>query len=349
VAHTTQDIAGTWQGTIHADKEMRIVLKILKSTGGEWHGVLYSLGSSQPSVGVATTSMSLRGADFAFAIAPADESFAGKVTKDGSSILGKWMQGKNGLALTLVRANVEAAWAIPAAYKMMPADADPKLEVATIKPTTPGMAHDGIHNRGRHLIIDNETVEFMVTFAYDLQAQQVQGGPGWLRSNKYDVDGTPDIEGHPSLKQMKTMVRKLLAERFALACHWGKKELGVYRMTVAKTGSKMNKSLEDGLPNQNGGGNPNGRTDRYSNVTMKDFASILQHMLDRPVVDQTGLQGQYDFVLKWTPNDADAADPALASPGIFTAMQEQLGLKLEAVKAQADVVVIDKVERPSAN
>jgi len=72
-------------------------------------------------------------------------------------------------------------------------------------------------------------------------------------------------------------------------------------------------------------------------------------MLDRPVVDQTGLQGQYDFVLKWTPNDADAADPALASPGIFTAMQEQLGLKLEAVKAQADVVVIDKVERPSAN
>jgi uncharacterized protein (TIGR03435 family) len=82
---------------------------------------------------------------------------------------------------------------------------------------------------------------------------------------------------------------------------------------------------------------------------MKDFALILQFFLDKPVVDQTGLNGRFDFVLKWTPNEANVADPTTASPGIFTAMPEQLGLKLDAVRAPADVLVIDRLERPSEN
>jgi len=128
----------------------------------------------------------------------------------------------------------------------------------------------------------------------------------------------------------------------------------VYAITVAKTGPKMTKSLGDpnGLPNQSGGHDANGRVDRYSNVTMKEFALILNFFLDKPVVDQTGLGGRFDFVLKWTPNDANVAnvaDPATASPGIFTAVQEELGLRLEAVRAPADVLAIDRVERPSEN
>jgi uncharacterized protein (TIGR03435 family) len=99
---------------------------------------------------------------------------------------------------------------------------------------------------------------------------------------------------------------------------------------------------------------------RVSNTTMKEFADALQMaILDKPVLDQTGLQGKFDFLLKWTPDETQftamgvrfspPGDNPSALPGLFGAMQEQLGLKLEAVKAQADVLVVDKVERPSAN
>ena len=352
------DLAGTWQGTVlpgnASGKEMRMVLKVSKGAGGGGQGVLYSLDSDRPSRALTVESVSLHGSDFAFAVVSSGGSYAGKLSGDGSQIVGMWTQGKDAQALTLARVNAETAWAIPEPNKVMPADADPTFEVATIKPTDPRVTNDGIDLHGRHLIFENKSVEFLVTFAYGIQRQQVVGAPGWLSSDKYDVDGMPDVEGEPSLKQMQAMVRKLLADRFQLVSHWDKKEMGVYAITVAKTGPKMTKSLGDpnGLPNQSGGHDANGRVDRYSNVTMKEFALILNFFLDKPVVDQTGLGGRFDFVLKWTPNDANVAnvaDPATASPGIFTAVQEELGLRLEAVRAPADVLAIDRVERPSEN
>jgi uncharacterized protein (TIGR03435 family) len=346
------DLAGTWQGTMQTGKDMRVVLKISKGAGGGWQGILYDIDDAyRASQGMASSSMSLHGADFAFAIASTDGSYQGKMTADGSSILGTWTLGKDAHALNLVRANAETAWAIPAPNKVMPADADPVLEVATIKPTDPSMTRDGINLRGRQFVVENKTVEFLLTAAYGLQAKQVVGAPGWYSSDKYDVAGTPDVEGQPSLKQMQAMLKKLLADRFGLVVHWDKKEMNVYAIQVAKTGPKIAKSLGDpnSLPSQNGNGNANGRVDRYSNVAMKDFAFILQFFLDKPVVDQTGLSGKFDFVLKWTPNDATVTDATTASPGIFTAMPEELGLKLESVRAPADVLVIDKLERPSEN
>jgi len=352
------DLAGTWQGTVlpgnASGKEMRMVLKVSKGAGGGGQGVLYSLDSDRPSRALTVESVSLHGSDFAFAVVSSGGSYAGKLSGDGQQVVGMWTQGKDAQALTLARVNAETAWAIPEPNKVMPADADPTFEVATIKPTDPRVTNDGIDLHGRHLIFENKSVEFLVTFAYGIQRQQVVGAPGWLSSDKYDVDGMPDVEGEPSLKQMQAMVRKLLADRFQLVSHWDKKEMGVYAITVAKTGPKMTKSLGDpnGLPNQSGGHDANGRVDRYSNVTMKEFALILNFFLDKPVVDQTGLGGRFDFVLKWTPNDANVAnvaDPATASPGIFTAVQEELGLRLEAVRAPADVLAIDRVERPSEN
>jgi len=253
--------------------------------------------------------------------------------------------------LNLARANAETAWTIPEPSKVMPVDADPGWEVATIKPHDPAVSRENVAIRGRHFVIENKSVQDLVTIAYGLQAQQVQGGPGWFSSDKYDVDGTPDVQGQPNRRQMQAMVQKLLADRFGLVLHREKKEMGVYAITVPEAGHKMAKSLGDpnGLPNQNGSHDASGRVDRYTNVSMADFAFILQMMLSKPVLDQTGLSGRFDFVLKWTPDDEKPTDEAVASPGIFTAMQEQLGLKLEAVKAPADVLVIDKVERPSAN
>jgi uncharacterized protein (TIGR03435 family) len=346
------DLAGTWQGTMRAGKDMRMVLKISKGAGGGWQGILYNIDDTyRPSFGMTTSSMSLHGADFAFAIASTDGKYEGKMAADGSSIVGTWTLGKDARALNLDRTNTETAWAIPSPNKAMPVDADPSLEVATIKPSDPALTDDGISIEGRHFSIENKTVEFMLTFAYGIQRQQVEGGPSWFRSDRYTVDGTPDVEGEPSLKQIQSILRKLLADRFHLVIHHEKKEMNVYAITVAKTGLKFSKSLGDpnGLPNQRGGRDANGRVDRYSNVSMKDFALILQSFLDKPVLDQTGLNGRYDFVLKWTPNDAPAVDSETASPGIFTAMPEELGLKLDAVRAPADVLVIDKLERPSEN
>ena len=345
------DIAGTWQGTMQAGKDMRMELKISRSAGGGWQGILYSIDSYRPGEGMPCSSMSLHGAAFAFAIASADYGYEGKLSGDGSVIVGTWRQGKDTNALNLARTNAETVWAIPSPNKVMPVDADPGWEVATIKPTDPTMTRDNIAIHGRHFVIENKTVESLVTFAYGIQQQQVQGGPAWFSSDKYDVDGTPDIEGQPNRKQMQTMLQKLLADRFGLVFHREKKEMGVYVITVSKAGQKMTKSLGDpsGLPNQAGNRDANGRVDRYTNVTMTDFAFNLQFFLNKPVVDQTGLPDRYDFVLKWMPDDWNVADAATAYPGIFTAIGEDIGLKLEATRASTDVLVIDKLERPSEN
>jgi len=150
-----------------------------------------------------------------------------------------------------------------------------------------------------------------------------------------------------------------MAERFKLAFHHEKKELGVFLITVAKTGPKIskNETNPNGLPGL--GMQGLGRVS-VRNATIADFAQLMQgRILDRPVVDQTGLAGRYDFSLQWTPDDSQyggrggqAPPPAnggTAPPDLFNAMQEQLGLKIEATKAPVDVLVIDHVEKPSDN
>ena len=155
------------------------------------------------------------------------------------------------------------------------------------------------------------------------------------------------------------MIQKLLADRFQLTFHKDKKELPVYVLSVAKTGSKLTKddSAPNGLPGLffQGLGKLN-----VHNALMSDFTGLMQSVvLDRPVIDQTGLTGRFDFTLNWTPDDSQFSgmgarvppptDSADAPPNLYTAIQEQIGLKLEATKAPADVMVIDHVEKPSAN
>ncbi len=166
---------------------------------------------------------------------------------------------------------------------------------------------------------------------------------------------------------MKSLIQKLVVDRFQLKFHQEKKELAVYTITVTKTGSKITKSDADPntLPGLFFGRAPQGTNLNVRNATMAEVAGVLQGaVLDKPVVDQTGLPGKYDFTVKFTPDatqmtgfgppppapaGAAAADPADAFPDLFTAFQQQLGLKLESTKAPADVLVIDKVEKPSAN
>jgi uncharacterized protein (TIGR03435 family) len=350
VAQGARDLAGTWQGTLPAGKEQRVVMKIAKDGAG-WKGVVYDLDSHSPSQARNTTQMSLQGAEVRFAIASIEATYEGKLIEDGASIAGTWTQGGQARPLNLARAEGDAAWEIPKVDAAMAKDADPDWEVATVRPTDPSVTNASIRIDGRQFILENRTVETMLLAGYGVHKKQIADAPDWIRTERWDVRGVPDVPGQPSMKQMQSLVRKILAERFGLVTHTEKRELEVYALTVAKSREKMTPSAGDpnGLPDENDRENGGVRTMHVANSSMDDFALVMKFFLDRPVVDQTGLAGRYDFQLKWTFDESRVPSDGSEPPGLFTAIQEQLGLKLEPVKAQTDVLVVDKVERPSAN
>ena len=355
-----QDITGTWQGTLQAGRELRTVIKISKADGGALKAVMYSI--DQGGAGIGVSAISLQGSTFKMSIAGIGGTYEGKLSEDGNSIAGTWTQGGGPLPLNLVRATGATAWTIPEPpprLKPMAADANPAFEVATIKPSRPEAQGKIFQVRGRHFATINTSLSDLITFAYGLHPRQITGGPSWIESEKYDLGAQPEGEGQPSGRQWKVMVQKLLADRFKLTFHRDKKELSVYAIVVGKSGPKLTKS--EGDPNGLPGlffprlGVLNGR-----NATMADFAGVMQSaVLDRPVVDQTELAGRFDFTLTWTPDEFQfgglgvkaqpPADNAAAPPDLFSAIQEQLGLKLASTKAPVDIVVVDSVEKPSGN
>ncbi len=156
--------------------------------------------------------------------------------------------------------------------------------------------------------------------------------------------------GEPNLKQMQEMYRKLFAERFGLTLRREPREMTYYAITVAKGGAKIAKSKDgdDASPDQSGESQGRQMVMRYTANTMPEFALGLNYFADKPLVDETGLAGRYDFTLKWLPDSFGTVDGDQV-PGLFTAMPEQLGLKLEAKRGPVEVLAIVHVERPSAN
>ena len=229
------------------------------------------------------------------------------------------------------------------------------FEVATIKPTDPNFGGILIQFPAGTLSLRGFTLKDLVGFAYELDSRQVVNIPKALESERYDVVGKPPGGGQPSMADARLMMRPLLAERFQLKFHRETREIPIYALTVSKGGPKMK-------PRQEGdGGAPTSLMFRGPNVpgrnaTMQMLAGGLQRLvLDRPVIDKTGLKGTFDFDLRFRPDATQLsgrggqapADPDL--PDIFTAVQEQLGLKLDAQKGPGEVIVIDSVEKPSDN
>jgi uncharacterized protein (TIGR03435 family) len=348
-----QDIAGMWQGTMQVGKEQRIVVKITKDNASGWQGVVYSLDSNMAYEGRATTQMSLQGAEVRFAIAPIDSSYQGKLSADGATIAGTWTQSGTAYSLNLARVTGDAAWEIPKVDASMAKDADPDWDVVSVKahdPNDPSNSQS-MSMKGRQFVIVNRPLQGMLLFAYGMHKKEIVGAPSWTATERWDVQGVPDVPGNPSLKQVQSLIRKLLEERFGLKVHKETKELAVYAITMAKGGEKMARSAGDpnGTPDENERSNGGVVTMRMTNMSMSEFAPDLGYFLDRPAVDQTGLTGRYDFQLKWTADESKAPADGSAPPGMFTAIQEQLGLKLEPAKAPVEVLVVDAVERPSAN
>jgi uncharacterized protein (TIGR03435 family) len=235
----------------------------------------------------------------------------------------------------------------------MAADASPGVEVAAIKPSNSDLPGNYFLIQPRRLSIGRNSVRRMICWAYDIHPDQIIGAPRWINTELFDIVAIPDGDGQPSYRQYKLMLQKLLADRFKLSFHHESRVFAVYAVTIAKGGPTMTptKSVD---PNAQPGMFINDTADwPGSNVSMRDFVSMMQRNIlpDRPVVDQTGLTGRYDFVLRWTPDDAPPSfkERPDAPPGLFTAVQQELGLKLESTKAPVDVLVVDGVERPSAN
>jgi uncharacterized protein (TIGR03435 family) len=351
-------VDGTWQGTLHGGQDLRIMAKF-SSDGGPLKATMYSIDQGgQP---IAASSASFAGSVLKFEIKMIDGSYEGKLSGDGKSIVGTWTQGGNPLALVLERTTPATEWAIPAPRPEMPpmsADAKPGVEVATIKPAKPDAQGGGFIWDGRELKAINNTLASLICTAYNVQSKQIVGAPDWVFSEKFDVTAQPDMSGRPSLKQAQGMTRQLLTDRFQLKFHRDKKEMSAYVLTAIEGPPKMTTDTTD--PTQEGlFFGPIG-TLHVHNAPMLDFTQLLQaSLLDRPVVDQTGLAGRWDFVLKWTPDDSQftamgvkaspPSDAADAPPPLYTAIREQLGLKLSSEKTAVDVIVIDHVDHPSPN
>jgi uncharacterized protein (TIGR03435 family) len=238
-----------------------------------------------------------------------------------------------------------------------------EFEVATIKPAVDEQSGAFIRMQSAHrFYVKNYSLKSLVGAAYNLTPRAISGGPAWAGSDHYDIlAGTPGAI-QPDLDEQMSMLRKLLADRFKLTFHREQKEFSIYALSIAKSGPKLKESTA-----------PPGKlpelvsvvfADRVllpaRNTTMAEFASHLMNrgVLDRPVVDKTGLSGKYDFDLEWADDETQfggklrkraSADDGPDKPDFFAAVQLQLGLRLEAAKGPVDVLVIDQVERPSEN
>ena len=350
-------IEGTWQGTLHSGKDYRDVVKITKADDGGYKVVFYL--PDQSGDGYNATNVTVDGPTLKMTLPFG--TYAGKLSADGKTLTGIWTQDSNILPLNFTRATPETEWTIPPPTPKQPpmdANSNPGVEVATIKPAKPDAQGRGFIWDGHVLKAINNTLADLICTVYNLQSKQIVGAPDWVFSEKFDVTAKPDMAGRPSLKQAQGMTRQLLADRFQLKFHRDKKEMSAFVLTAIADPPKMTKDTSD--PTQEGlGFGPIG-TLHVHNAPMLDFAQLLQAtLLDRPVVDQTGLAGRWDFVLKWTPDESQFAGMGIrvpppsnapdAPPTLLTAIREQLGLKLSSEKTPVDVIVIDHVDHPSPN
>ena len=232
------------------------------------------------------------------------------------------------------------------------------FEVATIKPVSPdAKAGRFIIMQGTNrFVAKNYTLKLMIAAAYDLSPKVISGGPGWMEADHYDILAVTPGSDRPAHDEQMAMLRNLLAERFKLGFHREPKEFSIYVLETAKGGPKLKESTAPAsdpaqlistvypqhihLPARN--------------ATMGDFASLLQRaLLDRPVVDKTGLTGRYDFDLEWAPDETQfggeipVAPSDAPSPPFFTAIEQQVGLRIEATRGVVQALVVDRAERPT--
>lgn len=215
----------------------------------------------------------------------------------------------------------------------------PRFEVATIKPAAPNQHGYGISwNRGM-VRLNNVTLRAAILYAYDLHDYQLSGGPKWVDSEAFDMQGKPEAPGTKS-DALHAMLQALLADRFQLTMRKEIKPLPGFALVIAKGGLKLEKtSVRGGTSRGQAKIEAHGRP-------MKDIADLIAEQLGRPVVDRTGAQGLFNLQMHFAPENAP---PDTTEPAFFTALQEQCGLKLESITTPGSTYVIERAEHPADN
>jgi uncharacterized protein (TIGR03435 family) len=234
------------------------------------------------------------------------------------------------------------------------------FDVAAIKPTPPDQRGGIVHQLpgGQVYEIVGAPLRLIMTVAYTVTDRQISGGPDWINSDRWDIQAKADRRG--TSDEMHAALARLLEDRFQLKIRHETRQLPVYLLTVDKKGATMPEHDAADLKHEPIGGNPfqglNGQ-----NVTMNYFAFFLSRMMDLNVLDQTNLTAHYDVKLHFVPEQLvgrgegrgapDAGPPPSIpdGPDIFTALREQLGLRLEKGKGPVDYLVIEHAEKPSGN
>jgi len=253
------------------------------------------------------------------------------------------------------------------------------FEVASVKPSATDDRRFAIQIQpGGGFRTSGSTLKMLLTYAYDVREFQISGGPGWINTDRYDIvakaehsAGAENPSGDPRTMtdeqrktvgdQMRERVRALLADRFQLTLHRETKEQSVYALLIAKSGSKLQAAQQQEGTGPHGPMMRMGRGELSGQGVQLDMLTrTLSSQLGRTVIDRTGLKGNFDFTLTWTPEPGQSAGPAASGPdappppdpngpSVFTALQEQLGLRLESQKGPVEMLVIDRVEKPSEN
>lgn len=248
-------------------------------------------------------------------------------------------------------------------------DKTPEFEVATIKPAQAGNGMRWVGFPPTGLSVKNMPVQMLVREAFGFEDDRILGEPGWVKMDRFDIEAKVAASDAPKLQkltrdQRSLMLRPLLEDRFNLKFHYETKVLPFYALVIARGGLKMKEFEPPGNPATNGL-RYTGRGRLESQGTQIEFLShVLSQQIGRTVLDKTGLTGKYDFTLEWEPDDAppmagsveggrsrndNGRPPDSGRPSLFTALQEQLGLKLESEKGPISVIVIDHIEAPSPN
>jgi len=203
---------------------------------------------------------------------------------------------------------------------------------------------------GTRVTVSAMTLADLIADAYNVKFYQVSGGPKWAHSDPWDIIAKGQGDGILTRYQVRKMVQSLLADRFRVKLHRETREMAVYAVVLGlggKGGPKLKVSAPDAVSTLQVSGGKGGRIQIMTTKgTMEQLVDQLSANLHRPVLDKTGLTGSYDYKLEWAREDAASNSDA---PSIFAALQEQLGLRLEAMKAPVETMVIDRVEKPSEN
>lgn len=349
-AASAQSIAGTWQGTL-PNSDGRIVFKFTSTNDASTQATLTFIDRDPngiPLLGANFTAPDLR-------IDIGEISYRGKLSTDGKTITGTWTRNKQPFPLNLTLATPETLWtyAGPAAPPPMTAT-DPSFEVATIRPSGLQSKDWGYSLRTHVFAARYNTVADLIKFAYQIRDRQIDGGPSWIHDLRFDISAEPDASGLPSPDQHRLMLRKLLAERFNLKLHTAERDFPVYALTIDKNPTKLQPSDSSA----------NGRFSLYVNdqegttalhftfTTMPAFADLLMNQIpDRQIIDETGLTGQFNFTLT-VPSSTmhnEKGPDVMDRPTAYFLGVQQLGLKLIPKKAPLEVLVIDNIDKPSAN